>query len=178
MKASATRSSALPLVLALALAAAACKAPEPASRPSAAEADAPAARGWIEFGLVAAPDAPPQGVHDYPHWSAGGRWAVPRDPIWTLEQPILRCRVASAARDVDALGFPAVRVTLAAADAQVLGQWTRGIVGRQLAVLVDGHVVLAPVVAEPLRGAFELSGRFSDDDVRLLLAALSPSGSR
>lgn len=110
----------------------------------------------------------------YPHWDAEGAWAVPREEIWTLELPLLTCRVAQAERSVDGLGFPAAIVTLTDEDAARFGDLTTRSIGRRLAVLVDGQVVLTPTVAEPLAARFELSGRFSEKDVGRLLEHLQP----
>ena len=163
------------LVLAGALALGSCAGQDSSGTP--ASADTAAVLGTVEFGLVVEQDpAPGVATGDYPHWDAGGEWAVPHEPIWTLEQPLLSCRVAEALRSIDALGFPAADVTLVPADGEVFAEFTERIVGRRLAVLVDGKVVLAPTVSQPLTGRFELSGRFSEEDVSRLLERLRSPG--
>lgn len=137
---------------------------------------APAARtGTIEFGLVAPSSTlGGPGRDEYPHWNAGGNWAVPDERIWVLERPLLVCRVASAELDVDAYGFPALAVTLVPSDAQVLREFTRAAIGRRLAVLVDGQVIIAPVLADPLDQTFLIQAYFSEEDASLLRSLLAP----
>jgi len=160
----------------LALLACACAGPGEAARPIEASAEAVAA-GSVQFGVVVAAGQVPAGpTAAYPHWDAHGGWAVPSDAIWTLEQPLLTCRVALARRSIDAQGFPAVDVALAPADGERFQELSRRSVGRRLAVLVDGKVVLTPTVAEPLPPRFQLAGRFSEQDVRALLEHLQPPG--
>ena len=157
-----------------------CDAPDTGSadpvEASAGRADV--AAGRVQFGLVADPElAPGAPTADYPHWDADGTWVVPREAIWSLEQPLLSCRVATARRSIDALGFPAVDVALQGEDGARFGELTRRAVGRRLAVLVDGRVVLTPTVAEALPPRFQLGGRFSEEDVRKLLGHLrAPAG--
>lgn len=161
--------------LASTVALAACRASHDSQAPPL-EGSAARAGGTIEFGLVVEQaGAARPGTADYPHWDSEGSWAVPHEAIWTLEQPLLVCRVARALRTIDELGFPAVDVALVPADGKVFEEFTRRVVGRRLAVLVDGKVVLTPRVGQPLTGRFELGGGFSEDDVRRLLGALEPS---
>lgn len=152
-----------------------CRAPSEGES-GGVEAIAGPAAGTIEFGLVAEdPATSGRALADYPHWDSEGGWAVPSEAIWTLEQPLLVCRIEHASRTIDALGFPAVDVALVAADGEVFEELTRRVVGRRLAVLVGGRVVLTPRVVEPLTRRFVLSGRFSEDDVRRLLEQLEPA---
>ncbi len=142
-----------------------------------AEASPVEPAGWIGFGLVVEDGAPPgEGACQYHHWDAGGNWTVPSEAIWRLEQPLLRAQVARAEPGIDELGFPALSVTLAPADVAAFRALSARAIGRRLAVLVDGQVVTAPVVAGPIPGPFQISGRFSEDDVRLLIRRLEPSG--
>ena len=142
---------------------------QPASEPEGREA-------WIEFGIVALDGSGGDVASDsYAHWDAGGRWSVPEESIWRLERPLLRCRVESATPDVDQVGFPALRIRLQPDDAEVFRVFTRSAIGRQLAVLVEGRVVTAPVVQEPLVGTFVLQSRFSDEDVEQLRSLLEPA---
>ena len=84
--------------------------------------------------------------------------------------------MALARRSIDALGFPAVDLALVPSDGERFQELSRRSVGRRLAVLVDGKVVLTPTVAEPLPPRFQLAGRFSEQDVRALLEHLQPPG--
>jgi hypothetical protein len=165
--------------LLLALLAGGCAGPGEDARPveaAAVEGSAErAAAGQVQFGIVVAAGEVPAGpTADYPHWDAHGAWAVPPEAIWTLEQPLLTCRVAVARRSIDAQGFPAVDVALAPADGARFQELSRRSVGRRLAVLVDGRVVLTPRIAEALPPRFQLAGRFSEEDVRALLEHLRP----
>lgn len=108
-----------------------------------------------------------------PHWDGGGRWSVPEGFVWTLEEPLLACSVRAAARAVDGRGAPCVRVRLAPDDARRLGELSARGLGRRMAVLVDGRVVCAPRLSEPLRAEhLELSANFSAAEADALLALL------
>jgi hypothetical protein len=165
---------AAPIALLLALLAGACAGPRD-DPPSAGAPDPGSAAGQVQFGLVVgAQDAPAGPTGAYPHWDAHGGWAVPADAIWTLERPLLTCRVAVARRSIDAQGFPAVDLALAPGDGERFRALSSRSVGRRLAVLVDGKVVLTPTVVEPLPPRFQLAGRFSEEDVQALLEHLRP----
>lgn len=142
-----------------------------------AQATARADAGRVQFGVVVEDGArAATRTADYPHWDADGDWSVPSESIWTLEEPLVSCRVTKAVRAVDAQGFPAVEITLAAEDVGRFQALTRHAVARRLAVLVDGHVVLAPTLAGPLETArLQIAARFSEQDVQRLLEHLRPA---
>lgn len=153
----------------LALAATACRASHPSSG-AAVEASLDQRGGRIAFAVVADERTPLDALRrDYAHWNAGGAWSVPSQPIWTLEEPLLHCRVARAATTVDDLGFPALELALDPRDAPAFRALSERATGRRLAVLVGERVVVTPRVGEPLTQAFQLAGNFSDEDVQLLL---------
>lgn len=162
-------------VAALVLCGFACSAPENGSH-AASEASANKNAGRIAFGIVVDPRTPrgaPQ--TSCAHWDAGGAWNVPTQPIWSLEEPLLQCRVERAAKTVDDLGFAALELTLDARDAPAFHALGERAAGRRLAVLVDGRVVVTPRVKDPLGATFEIAGNFSKRDVELLLEHLRPS---
>jgi len=158
----------------------ACSAPESGSS-AALAAPGNQAAGRIAFGIVVDPRTPAGAPEkSFAHWDAGGAWNVPTQPIWTLEEPLLQCRVEHAARTVDDLGFAALELTLDARDAPAFRALGERAAGRRLAVLVDGRVVVTPRVKDPLGATFQLAGSFSARDVELLLEHVRPSaqGSR
>ena len=157
----------------LALAGSACRASDAAKGPAVGAA--PEQRGGtIAFAVVAdehtTRSAPRR---DYAHWNAGGAWSVPSQPIWTLEAPLLSCRVERAATTVDELGYPALQLALDPRDAPAFRALGERALGRRLAVLVGERVVVTPRVGQPLTQTFQLAGNFSDADVRLLLEQMS-----
>ena len=130
-------------------------------------------RAALAFGLVVEDAAAP--AREWPHWDGGGRWSVPAGFVWRLETPLLGCRVLEAAPALDARGTPCVRVRLAPEDAARLRALSERGLGRRLAVLVDGRVVCAPRLGEPLAAErLELSANFAQAEVDALLALLRP----
>ena len=81
--------------------------------------------------------------------------------------------VADAKAAVDQHGRSIVRFSLTPQGATRLAETTRGNVGRRLAILVDGKVVTAPVIRDPINGgAGEISGDFTPGEARALAAAI------
>jgi preprotein translocase subunit SecD len=164
----------LALALLLCTTALTCGAPDGGSR-SAVEASAGQSAGRITFGIVADEKTPEDAARrDYKHWNAGGAWNVPSQPIWRLEQPLLDCRVQRAVPTVDAIGFPALELTLDPRDGPAFRTLGQRAAGRRIAVLIDGRVVVTPRVEHPLSTRFQLAGNFSSQDVKLLLEHLQP----
>jgi preprotein translocase subunit SecD len=57
--------------------------------------------------------------------------------------------------------------------ADVLAEWTRGHIGSYLAIVLDGKVLWAPYIAQPiLDGKGEISGLFSEQTAKRLAAVL------
>lgn len=77
--------------------------------------------------------------------------------------------VESAHTTEDPRGAPAIELVLA--DPQAFRTWTAGLVGKRMAVLLDGEVLLAPTVAEALPGELLLThpemGWTPDDAARI-----------
>jgi SecDF, P1 head subdomain len=162
-------------VAALALGCAACSSPQGGSS-SAVEAPANQGAGRIAFGIVVDARTPAGApARTFAHWDAGGAWNVPTQPIWTLEEPLLQCRVERAAKTADDLGFAALELTLDPRDAPAFRALGERASGRRLAVLVGGRVVVTPRVQDPLAATFQLAGSFSARDVELLLEHLRPT---
>lgn len=75
-----------------------------------------------------------------------------------------------------ATGEPTLIVTLNERAAKKFGRLTQRIVGKQIAIIVDGQVVSAPIVFEPvLGGSVQISGNF-DEATSTEMAALLSSG--
>ncbi len=65
----------------------------------------------------------------------------------------------------DETGFPAIGITLDRAGGQIMDNVTKDAVGRQLAVILDGKVLTAPVIRQRLSNSFVISGSFSAGEV-------------
>lgn len=147
------------LALLAALLAAACGAP-----PERTED----ARSTIEFRLVAGADD--AAVARLPRRDGG-------EPV-PVEEP-RRFEVAFARPDRDELGYPAVFFELTAADAERFRAFTAEHVGRELALVVDGRVIVAPRVHGPLPGAGVISaGAEGFDEAEAAALAATLNGER
>ena len=74
---------------------------------------------------------------------------------------------------------PVVSFKLTAAARQIFAEITRKNVGRRLAFLVDGRVVMTSVIREPIDGGSgQLSGGFTADQAKSLAARLSSGQSQ
>ncbi|GAB2778453.1 hypothetical protein GCM10027020_35020 [Nocardioides salsibiostraticola] len=101
-----------------------------------------------------------------------------RELRYLLEPAVLATTVEEARVDVDESGSPLLTLTLDDEAAAELGQVTQGLAdtGARLAVVVDGFVVRAMVVAAPIEGGvLQIPGAFTeaeaDDLVRRLTVA-------
>ncbi len=69
---------------------------------------------------------------------------------------------------------PRIAITFDEAGAKALAELTRDSIGQQVAIVLDGAVLMAPRVRESITGGkCEISGRFSEDEARALAAALA-----
>lgn len=168
---------ALGLAVALPLLAACSEAPAPGTVVAASQQDpaapapadpAPAARATLQLAGVAE-DPEAEGVLTFAR-----RDGEQTDGIAVLP-PLLDLEVARAELGVDAVGYPAVMVSPSAESRKVLHEFTARHVDRQVAVIVDGVVVSAPVVSEPIAGDFQIAGRFSEAEARDLARRLVPA---
>lgn len=89
-----------------------------------------------------------------------------------LAEP-LALEVAAALASFDATGAPVVNVTLAPESARAFGAFTLANVGKRIEVRVDGTVVTAPVIREPIAGGtIMISGSMTADDAGRLAMRL------
>jgi hypothetical protein len=129
----------------------------------------PRAQKWVEFGIVAEDGPiPTQTGKPYPFF---GEESSSKEPV-RLEQPLLRCRVASATLSSDRLGFPAAYVILADRDASQFEAFTAANVNREMAVLVEGRIVTKANIGEKLPGRFQLGDKLTEAEAAQLLEAL------
>ncbi|HEY0028012.1 MAG TPA: hypothetical protein VGC35_09100 [Allosphingosinicella sp.] len=98
----------------------------------------------------------------------------PEDRIPVLRRPIVTgAMITDAQAGFDPAGQPAVLVTLDATGTRRFAEATRHNVGRVMAVVVDGTVVSAPMIQEPiLGGQVQIAGTFTKEEVNRLAIAL------
>jgi preprotein translocase subunit SecD len=96
-------------------------------------------RPILQFAPVAGPDD--MDVREYVRGASKVRLAAPR----TFEFQYV-------AATVDRLGHPALRFEVRELQKNVFESWTASLVGRELAILVDGEIVTMPRVVSPLPG--------------------------
>jgi hypothetical protein len=80
--------------------------------------------------------------------------------------------IASAEPVQDASGSFSVVVSLTRDGAAKLAQTTRQNLGRRLAILVDGQVVLAPTVRSPIRASAVISGSYTKAEADRIAAGI------
>ncbi len=100
---------------------------------------------------------------------------TPADPFLLRTAPIVRGdELADAGAGMDAqINVPIITFRLSSEGARKLGRFTQANVGRPLAIVIDGVVVSAPVIREPiLGGAGQISGNFTPGDAQQLAIRL------
>jgi len=75
-------------------------------------------------------------------------------------------------RTTDDIGYPAIGFELKPERRKAFGDFTAAHVDQQLAIVLDGVVISAPVIAAPLRGPSVIQGRFEEAEVDAMIAAL------
>ncbi len=99
-----------------------------------------------------------------------------RRPILLENNVALSGQTIKDARvDFDQTGFgqPRISLSLNADGTKIFGQLTQNNVGRQLAIVLDGEVLSAPNIREPiLSGSAEISGLFTFEEANLLALSL------
>jgi hypothetical protein len=75
--------------------------------------------------------------------------------------------VASIKDGTDQNGNPALDVELTPAGERTFADWTPQHVGEQLAIVLDGRVVSAPIILAPIRGTIQISNESSSAGVTL-----------
>ena len=128
---------------------------------------------WIEFGIVAEDGSiPMQAGKSYPFFKPDP--AAP-GPI-RVEQPLLKCRVASAIPSLDRHGKPAVSVELDERDVAQFGDFTAANVNREMVVIVAGQIISKANIGERLPGMGQLHGEFTDEEREWIFKALRYGG--
>jgi preprotein translocase subunit SecD len=92
----------------------------------------------------------------------------------------LHIEVASAALAYDQrTGEPVISFRMTSSSARAFAELTYQNVGRKAAILIDGHMVSAPVIREPiLGGAGQVSGHFSPEEAREIALRLSSGAAK
>lgn len=80
--------------------------------------------------------------------------------------------VATASQGSDQLGRPAINFIMNARGAKLLGELTRPHVGDRMAVLLDDQVYTAPVLRSKISRTGQISGDFSQDEIRYIVQVL------
>lgn len=116
----------------------------------------------------------PDGYRLIPKFGAPGkpaRWhLVARDPFPGVTNTNLLG--AAVVRDLIS-GRPKIQINFDRAGAQAFGELTRASVGQQVAVVLDGTLLIAPHVIRPITGEqCEISGDFTESEVTLMVAWL------
>jgi len=89
--------------------------------------------------------------------------AMTRDQDWNL---------TNASRGNDSQGRPAVDFEMDAIGGKLMGQLTGQNIGRQMAIVLDGRVVSAPTLQGEISGRGQITGSFSDDEIKYLTQSL------
>jgi preprotein translocase subunit SecD len=128
----------------------------------------------LEFKLIGqggTPDNPGAGNQVLPGASergGPGRYVVVKRPIMTGDV-LTDARVMPGG----SLEGPAVSFTLDAQGTRLFGDATTANVGKQLAIVLDGYVLSAPVIREPItQGHGQITGRFTFEEAQDLANAL------
>jgi SecD/SecF fusion protein len=94
------------------------------------------------------------------------------EPILIEAEPALRGEAITDARvDFDSVGFnePKISLSLSSQGAKIFADVTRKHVNERLAIVLDGTVLSAPNINEPiLTGSAQISGQFSVEEASLL----------
>jgi hypothetical protein len=115
-----------------------------------------AERGILELARVAPQDREGLSVLEIPWWDQSESAPL------TVVAPLERFRVQEAKASSGAYGEPAIGFLVASDDLPEFGRFTEQHVGRRVAFIVGGKVVMAPAIMEPLRGWGSLTGNLSE----------------
>lgn len=94
------------------------------------------------------------------------------DGVQTLvgRRPLLRGNaIQNAVQSYDSNGNPAVAIRLTPEGARTFAQITSANVGRRMAIVLDGRIISAPVILNPITGgSLQITGGFTREDARAL----------
>jgi preprotein translocase subunit SecD len=131
----------------------------------------------LEFKFIA--EGPQAGTLESPGAGvqvlSGERESCPTGKCLVERRPIMTGDVLTDARvqPGGSLEGPTVDFVLDAQGARTFGDATTAKVGRQLAIVLDGHVQSAPVIREPITGGRgQISGRFTFEEAQDLANVL------
>ena len=93
--------------------------------------------------------------------------------IHVADAPFLTERaITSASAIMDSLGRPAVSVTFGIEAAHEMGVNSEALIGKPMAIYVDGVLVAAPVVKSRFTSTAIISGSFTDKEVSRIVGSL------
>ncbi|CAN7322860.1 SecDF P1 head subdomain-containing protein [Rhizobium sp. LjRoot254] len=86
-------------------------------------------------------------------------------------------QVASAELAQDYAGLAAVAIRLSAKSASDFGVFTQARVGEKIEVKLNGRVLIAPVIRDPIYGGLmQISGDLTDAKARMLIDEIRKNG--
>ncbi|MCC7192505.1 MAG: protein translocase subunit SecD [Phycisphaeraceae bacterium] len=80
--------------------------------------------------------------------------------------------LTDAFKDQDQRGYPAVSFRLNAVGGRLMGQLTTDHTNKPMAIVLDGRVISAPNINEPIHGSGIITGRFDDKEISYLVRTL------
>jgi len=134
-------------------------------------------RGWwsgtasviaaVRFEVCLAEDTPTLGLRPV-------RIPVTGRTIYLHPEPVLTNADIAQARAVEGDGQSGSRIalTFSAAGAEKILRATQGHIGRPLAILIDGEVVMAPVVKSAMSTSAVLTGDFTRSEVERIVSGI------
>ncbi|MGE0394368.1 MAG: hypothetical protein AB7I25_02635 [Vicinamibacterales bacterium] len=125
----------------------------------------------IRFEVRLAEEGPGPGLLEMPVAGAGRSVHVHKAPIVTNDD-IAQSRVVTAG---DGTEF-GVSIQFTQGGAEKLRQATAAHIGRPVALLIDGQVVMAPVLRSPLGNAASISGRYTRAEADRIVAGMAKDG--
>lgn len=92
--------------------------------------------------------------------------------------PVRRFAIKDAGLGADASGWPALTFEIADAQKSEFERWTESLVGRSIALLIDGKIVSTPTVQSPLTtgGIVDFPEHRTEAEIRALAARIRDQG--
>jgi len=98
---------------------------------------------------------------------------VTRRPIFLKKTALTGAHLKSAAPSTDQYGRPIVNIEFKSDGAQLFAELTSKMVGKPIAIVLDGKIISAPNVNEPITGGkAQISGHFSIEEMKDLVIKL------